>query len=140
MTGMNMKRVILGGLLAGLIINIGETILNIPVLGAQMEAALKALNLPPVGGPAIGGFVVGAFALGVLLVWLYAAIRPRFGPGPKTAAIAGIILWLLAFAWPSFGTALMGFYPAKLVAVGVAWGLAEVIIAAIVGASVYKEA
>src|SRR5467141_3887086 len=133
MTQMNMKRVVIGGLVAGLIINISETIMNVPVLGPQMEAALKQLNLPAIGGAAIGVFVVGAFVLGLLLVWLYAAIRPRFGPGPKTAIIAGLVLWLLAYVWPSLGNGLMGFMPMKLLTVAVLWGLAEVIFAALVG-------
>lgn len=140
MTPMNMNRVILGGLLAGLIINISETILNIPVMGTQLDAALKNLNLPPVGGGAIGVFVVGGFVLGFVLIWLYAAIRPRFGPGPKTAALAGLIFWFLAYAWPGLGTGLMGYMPFKLLMVGLIWGFAEVMIAAIAGAWVYKEA
>jgi hypothetical protein len=45
----NLTRVLLGGLLAGLVINIGETNLDMVVLGADMEAALVARNLPPVG-------------------------------------------------------------------------------------------
>lgn len=140
MAQMNVNRVILGGLLAGLVINISETILNIPVMGQQLEEALKGRNLPPVGGGAIGGFVVGAFVMGVLLVWLYAAIRPRFGAGPKTAIIAGLVFWLLAYVWPSLGTGLMGFMPMKLLAVSTLWGLGEVILAALAGGAVYKEA
>ena len=139
MAQINVKRVIMGGLLAGLVINIGETILNVPVMGQQMEDALKGRNLPPVGGGAIGGFVIGAFVIGVLLVWLYAAIRPRFGPGAKTAIIAGLVLWLLAYVWPSLGSGLMGFMPMKLLAVSTLWGLGEVILAALAGGAVYKE-
>jgi len=30
------------------------------------------------------------------MTWWYAAIRPRFGPGPTTAAIAGLAVWLIA--------------------------------------------
>ena len=140
MAHINLKGVVIGGLLAGLIINISESILNIPVLGAQMEAALRALNLPPVGNGPIVVFLVGGFALGLILVWLYAAIRPRFGAGPKTAIIAAIVLWFLAYFWPSLGMGLMGFMPMKLLSVGVVWGLAEVIIAALAGGAVYKEA
>ncbi len=136
---MNGKRIILGGLLAGLIINISETILNIPVLGAQMEAAMRKLNLQPVGSAAISVFVVGAFVLGMLLVWLYAAIRPRFGPGPKTALIAGVIFWVLAYVWPAVGNGTMGILPGKLLTVATLWGLVEVILAALVGGAVYKE-
>jgi hypothetical protein len=137
---MNGKRVILGGLLAGLVINISETILNVPVMGQQMEDALKGRNLPPVGGSAVGVFVAGGFVVGLLLVWLYAAIRPRFGPGPKTAILAAVVLWLLAYAWPSLGTGLVGFMPMKLLAVATLWGLGEVILAALAGGAIYKEA
>jgi len=140
MGSINWKGVIVGGLIAGLLINISETILNIPVLGAQFEASLKALNLPPVGGASIVVFIVGGFALGLVLVWLYAAIRPRFGAGPKTAFISAFVLWFLAYFWPSLGSGLMGFIPGKLLAVGVIWGFAEVVLAALVGGWFYKEA
>ncbi len=54
MAKINMGRVILGGLLAGLVLNIGEFLLNEPILGKQWAAAMEALNLPPIGGSAIG--------------------------------------------------------------------------------------
>lgn len=44
----------------------------------------------------IGQFTVLAFALGVLMVWLYAANRPSFGPGLATAGIAGMSLWVVS--------------------------------------------
>ena len=140
MPSINMKGVVIGGLLAGLIINISESILNIPVLGAQFEAAMKALNLPPVGNGAVVVFLIGGFVLGLLLVWLYAAIRPRFGGGPKTAIIAAIVFWFLAYFWPSLGTGLLGIMPMKLLLIAVVWGLVEVMVAALVGGAVYKEA
>ena len=43
----NTGSVIKGGLVSGLIINIGETILNIPILGERMAAEAAARNLPP---------------------------------------------------------------------------------------------
>ena len=136
----NTKSVVVGGLIAGLVINISESILNIPVMGAELEASLKVLNLPPVAGGAVAVFIVGGFALGLVLVWLYAAIRPRFGAGPKTAFISAVVLWFLAYFWPSLGLGLMGYMPGKLLMVGVVWGLAEVIIAALVGGWFYTEA
>jgi len=59
----NYARVIVGGLLAGLLINISETLLNAVVLARQMEAAVQSMNLPPIGGQAIAGFVVFGFVL-----------------------------------------------------------------------------
>src|SRR3970282_1205263 len=99
MTGIRMGRVLAGGLVAGLIINIGEAILNIPLAGAQMEEALQARNLPPVGGGAIAYFVVMCFLLGILIVWTYAAVRPRLGAGPKTAVTVAVLAWFLTLVW-----------------------------------------
>ena len=140
MARINTKGVVIGGLLAGLIINISESILNIPVLGAPMEAAMNARNLPPIGGSAIGVFIVGGFLLGVILVWLYAAVRPRLGPGPKTAIVSAMVVWFLANFWPTLGMGLMGFFPTKLLAISVVWGLGELILAALAGGWLYKEA
>ena len=80
----NYARVIVGGLLAGLLINISETLLNAVVLARQMEAAVQRLNLPPIGGQAIAGFVVFGFVLGIGCVWQYAAI-------PSTTRPCGIM-------------------------------------------------
>ena len=46
----NVGRVILGGLLAGLVINIGESILNLAIAGERMELAYRELNLQPSPG------------------------------------------------------------------------------------------
>ena len=78
-------RVIAGGLLAGLIINASQFVFNMFVVGPQLDEAMKAMNLPPIGGQAIGVFVVLCFGIGIVAVWLYAAVRPRFGPGVATA-------------------------------------------------------
>jgi len=135
----NVVRVILGGLLAGLVINVSETILNLFVVAQAMEDALKARNLPPLGGSAIGAFVGFAFLLGIATVWVYAAIRPRYGAGPKTATTAGLIVWVLAYAYGAVGLVLMGFFPAKVTTIATLWGLPEIILAAIAGASIYTE-
>jgi hypothetical protein len=134
-----MSRVITGGLVAGLIVNIGETILNIPLAGAEMEQALQARNLPPVGGGAIAYFVVMCFLLGILMVWTYAAVRPRLGPGPKTAVIVALLAWFMSLVWSGGAQVAMGIMPLKLTMVGLAWGLGELVIASLAGAKVYRE-
>jgi hypothetical protein len=47
MTGINMARVLIGGVVAGLVINIGEFVLNMFVIQAEMDAAIARMNLPP---------------------------------------------------------------------------------------------
>jgi len=88
----NWNRVILGGLVAGLIINIFEFVLNGVILARDMEAAMTALGRQ-VGGSALAMFTVWCFLVGIFAVWLYAAIRPRYGAGPKTALCAGAAVW-----------------------------------------------
>ncbi len=139
MNGIRTGRVILGGLVAGLIINIGETILNVPLAGAEMEQALQARNLPPVGGGAIAYFVAMTFVLGILMVWVYAAVRPRLGPGPKTALCVASLIWVLSFGWNAGAQAAMGIMPLKLTVLGLVWGFGELAIAALAGARLYKE-
>ena len=134
-----MQRVVLGGIAAGVVINVGESILNLVVLGADMEAAMARLNLPPIGGQAIGVFVFMGFVVGILTTWLYAAIRPRFGPGPKTAMCAGAIAWFFAYFYSGLGMVVMGMFTARLMTIAVAWGLVEILVAAVVGAALYKE-
>ena len=140
MASINLRGVVVGGLVAGLVINVSEYILNDPVLGADLAAAMTAHNLPPIGGSAIAVFVVLGFVLGLALVWLYAAIRPRFGPGPKTAAIAGVSVWLLAYFWSGVGYYVLGLFSERLVIIGLAWGLVELVVAGIAGARLYSEA
>jgi hypothetical protein len=139
MSTLNLGRVILGGLVTGLVVNVGETIFNLAVATEDMEAALRARNLPPVSGGAIGGFVILTFALGLVTVWLYAAIRPRFGPGPKTATFVALAVWFLAYLHQGAALTLMGVVPANLTIIGLVWGLVEIVIASIAGAAVYRE-
>jgi hypothetical protein len=135
----NYGRVVLGGLLAGVIINIGEFILNGLILATEYEEAMKAINKPVMGGAGIGYMVVLCFILGILLTWVYAAIRPRFGPGPKTAVCAGLIIWVLAYAWPSLSGMVMDMLPARLFVIGMVWGVFEAPIASLAGAWLYRE-
>ena len=64
----NWARVFGGGLLAGLIINIGEFILNVPILGAEFDEVMASMNKEPPGSGAIMVFVMMSFALGIFAV------------------------------------------------------------------------
>jgi hypothetical protein len=139
MGSINMGRVVIGGLVAGLIINISEFVLNGVVLGADMNNALKALNRPPVDSGMIMWFVLLAFGIGFMAVWVYAAVRPRLGPGVQTAICASLIVWGLAYLYPNVSTMILGLFPARLMIIATIWGLAELLIAGVAGAWLYSE-
>jgi hypothetical protein len=139
MGGINFGRVVLGGLLSGLVINISEFLLNGVVFAQDIDAAMRRLNLPPVGGNAIAIFVIFGFVLGIAAIWFYAAIRPRFGPGVKTALCAGSAVWFFAYLYPNIGQAVLGFFPVGLITISVVWGLVEILLATTAGAWLYTE-
>lgn len=140
MASMNVGRVVAGGLLAGLIINISEFVLNEPILGEKWKEAMEAMNLQEVGTGAIGFFIVTSFVLGLLTVWMYAAMRPRLGAGPKSAMIAGLFVWLLYYGLVNVGIGLMGVFSFDLLGIVLGWSIVEMSIAAVIGCAIYKEA
>lgn len=135
-----MKRVALGGAAAGLILDAGEVVLHRVVLADAWSATRQARELGAYGpgGAAVSGAIV--FVLGLVLVWTYAAMRPRFGPGARTALRAGFLVWVLAWLWPFLVNVVWDFVPMELLLVAIAWGFFEVMVAALVGARIYREA
>jgi len=135
----NKGRVLLGGLLAGLVLTIIQMLVNQAILGEQWSEARTALNLqwPLAGGDIVVG-VVKFFLIGIFIVWLYAAIRPRYGAGPKTAVLAGLAVWFICclLGW---GHAAFIVFPCNLFWIAVIVGLVEGIVAALLGGWVYKE-
>ena len=135
----NYGRVVLGGLVAGVVMNLGETVLNSQILMKDWEDAMRAIGKQPMGGATIATLIVMMFGVGLLAVWLYAAIRPRFGPGPKTAICAGLAVWALSYAFPSLSGIPTGVFPTRLFVIGTLWGLVEAPVATLAGAWLYKE-
>lgn len=136
----NIARVILGGLVAGLVMNTSEFLLNAVVLASQIEAAMAAINQPTPGGGQIMKLVGLTFFVGLATVWLYAAVRPRFGSGWKTALIAGLAVWLLVYFYSSVVGSAMGLFPASVYLIGGAWELVATLVASHAGCALYREA
>lgn len=139
----NWGRVFLGGIVAGIVINLSETLLNTVVVKDDWAEAIRALGKDPataMAGNAMVIWILWGFLAGVGIVWGYAAIRSRFGPGPRTAAIAAIGAWFFASFLSNLAMMNMGLFPRKLIMTGLVWSLVEFVIAAVAGAWVYKEA
>jgi hypothetical protein len=137
--GINIGRVIVGGLLAGLIINIGAFIFNGILFREERNQAMAALHRPPVAESMVLWFVLFGFGIGITLVWLYAAIRPRFGAGVKTAICAALTVWGLAYLYPTLFLIVTQLFPRQLLALDAVWSLVEVAIAGVTGARIYRE-
>jgi len=88
----NTGRVIQGGLLAGLVLNIVCILNNSIIVGSRLKAEqLAGHYLAQPRLPFLPVWLITMFLMGIALVWLYAAVRPRLGPGPGTALTVGIV-------------------------------------------------
>ena len=138
MNRINVKSVIIGGLVAGLVLNVVDYLVYGVWLAPDFAAALQSAGKPGVDS-LIPLFVVLDFVYGIALVQLYAAIRPRFGPGPSTAVKAGIFVWVLIGLLHAIGEAPLGLLPMRLYTLGTIVGLIEFPLAAVAGARFYRE-
>jgi hypothetical protein len=136
MPRVNWPSVLKSGLLAGVVwIVLGAIVTTI--LGRDF-AALPNNRL---GAPTAGFVVINAtldLLEGVSILWLYAAIRPRYGAGPKTAVLAACAWWFIVSlgdaTWCSFG-----FFPARTVIPLMIGTLPALVLATLAGARVYRE-
>ncbi|HVQ39691.1 MAG TPA: hypothetical protein VMS31_19280 [Pyrinomonadaceae bacterium] len=140
MSNINIGRLLLGGILAGLVLNIGEFVLNDVILGSHMKSFMTQHNFPDPGGSFIAFAVLATFFMGIVLVLMYACIRTRLGPGVKTAIWAGLFAWFGIYFYSGIINSVMFGIPMSTMVIVIVWGLVEYALAAIAGAWIYKEA
>ncbi len=112
----NRGRVILGGLLAGVVINIVEYITNGVVLKQAWGEAMKALGKPAELTP------------GAIVMF-----------NANTAIRAGLAAWALAVFLPNLGNYPLGLFPTRLLVISTGVALVEIVVATVAGAWLYKE-
>jgi hypothetical protein len=139
MGGINLVRVLIGGIVAGIVAFAGDFLVNQYLLAEDGEQMVQRLNLDPekVAASSTTWIVVNVL-YGILLVFTYAAMRPRFGPGPWTAVIAGLTIYL-AITIVLLGFMSMGMFvqDAFMRSAGLQFVIA--LAASVSGAAVYKE-
>jgi hypothetical protein len=138
MSRINYTRVALGALAASLILFLGQLAV-IGTLSSRLLAARAAANLPPVEPRPILS-ILELVISGFLLVWVYAAIRPRFGLGPATAVRAGLVVWacsplltMIHMIYDGFG------FPPSILLIVAGSVLPVFVAASLLGAWVYAE-
>jgi len=138
----NNSKVLIGGIAAGVVMNVIDFISYKFILGARMMAESEAfkpgMSQAMMTSSAMISNIVMDLVLGILLVWTYAAIRPRFGPGMKTATYVAVLFWILA------GIFLSGYLHMGMMSSGLWWtfafiGLVNFWVSAWVGARLYSE-
>ena len=137
---MNRGRILLGGLLGGVVFNVVSILVNVVVLGNRYKILTDAgvFRTEPRGAfMAVHPLLLFVSAIG--LTWLYAAARPRLGAGPKTALQVGLLAGLVTslpsnfaqYAWTRTGGTVAMWWTIEMAA-----GCA---LATLAGAWVYRE-
>jgi hypothetical protein len=136
----NWKRVFLGGVVAGVVSLVLGTAAETIFLQKLWSPVLEALGHPLPQTIGMGIFwIIFVLVGGIVSIWLYSAIRPRYGAGPKTAVIAGLGYWIIGIFYPNLLQGSMGVYPAKVLVIDSLTYLVVLVVATLVGAWVYKE-
>ena len=136
MNKINWRRVFGCGLIAGVVwIILGS------LVTAWLGRDFAALPNNQLGKPTPGFIAFNAvidLLEGISILWLYAAIRPRYGAGARTALIAVFAWWFIVTlgdaTWCSFG-----FFPPRTVIPLMAGTLPALVLATFAGAKFYRE-
>lgn len=140
MTKINTGRALMGGIVAALIINLIEFVMNGIVLKADWAAAMQALGKSgEVTGLGIAIYNIGGLLEGIIGVWLYCALTGRYGSGSPTAAKAGLVLWSLASAIPMLMWVPAGVLPGRLMTFSVVVDFIAILLGVTMGALLYRE-
>jgi hypothetical protein len=136
---MNTKRVWIGGITAGVVM----LIINFAAVGSILTKRYMALTpvyyyKEPVL-PFLPGWVLMFLATGVGLAWLYAAVRPRLGPGPKTALMIGVVVGLMIYVPSNFAEASWNTSGRFIPLVQMITGIFAILVGSLVAGALYKE-
>jgi len=134
----NWGRVLLGGLVAGVVLDLVNYVLNTYVWAQQNTEMMKSLGVQ-LRPNAIPTFLLEGLVLGIAMVWAYAVARPRYGAGPKTAVITGLGVWVIGGLLPDLDLWASGILPTRMLCIGTVVGLVVIVVVSVLGAAVYKE-
>ena len=136
----NWKRVFLGGVVAWIVLEILFVVALKIYLKGFWDPAILAVNPDfedTTGLQLI--YLVFHLVAAILAVWLYSAIRPRLGAGPKTALIAGLFVWFFYGLCFGLNAGAMGLIPTNVLVADSLTTLVQYVVATLAGAWVYKE-
>jgi hypothetical protein len=131
----NFGRVLLGGIVAGIVIDVLSWIVDGVILKSQWAAA----NQGNFTTNQILGFCVLGLIAGLLIIWFYAACKPRLGTRYRTALNVGLAAWILAYVLPNAAYLYVTAHQHNLMVFTTLGNLVEVLAGTFIGAALYKE-
>jgi hypothetical protein len=142
MTRINWVRLFVGGLVAAVITFLSDGFLHEQLLSADWKAVYNNLGAPQPTEHDTSMIYFAVFELGrgLVSIFVYVMMRPHFNPGPKTAVLAALVAWIAFSVTGPAQFIPLGFFSNTLWCKVVAFQLVTSILAALAGASLYKDA
>ncbi len=137
---MQPKRLLISGIAAGVVIWVVDFIANGIVLAERYKNLQNAghfLSTPRL--PFFPLWTLVELGLGIGLAWTYAAVRPRLGPGPKTALTIGVVIGLMMYVPGNLAQASWSAMGRMIPLVWLVFGLLGTIAGTLVAGALYKE-
>jgi hypothetical protein len=136
----NIGRVILGGLVAGIVGDLLGYLVDGVLLAPRWADDMKALGHPDFSSSQLIGYNLLGLVTGIAVIWIYAAIRPRFGAGVKTAVYAGLAVWVVGVLVPNLSFMCVShLFSHHLTLYTTLGGIVEMVVGTIAGAALYQE-
>jgi hypothetical protein len=141
MAKMSTSRILLGGIVAGIVADTIGYIVDGKLLASDWSDGMAALGHGELSKTQFLSLDVLGIVTGIVLIWIYAALLPRFGPGAFTALYAAVAVWTVGVLIPDLSFMwITGLFPNHhLVAETAAGGLVELVVGGICGAILYKD-
>jgi hypothetical protein len=137
----NIGRVVLGGIVAGVVMDLLGYLVDGLMLSQQWSDDMILMGKSEFSTTQLIEFNLLGIVSGLIAIWIYAGIRPRFGAGVKTAIYAGIAVWILGVLVPNASFMYVaGLFSKHLTLYTTLGGLVEVVVGTIAGAVLYKDA
>jgi hypothetical protein len=141
MTKINFGRLFIGGLIASILLFVSDGILHEHIVKQYWEFLYQGL-----GGKAPEGhatsmvyFFIFEMGRGFGAIFLYALMRPFYGPGPKTAILAAIAAWLAFSVTAPAEFIPLGFYGRRMWVIIAGYQLVTAILTNLLAAWIYRD-
>lgn len=143
MKKINYWRILISGIVGGIVFMVMEFFVESLILGGIWGIREHDIFKEAFGHINTGGWyqvvnIAILFVEFILIMWVYAALRPRFATTLKTALITALLFYVM-FLLFAVNLVNLGILPIKVMAVSLGANLIELPFAVFVGASVYPE-
>lgn len=135
---LNHRRILLGGLLAGLAMNVVDGVTNGVLLSEQYREIMRQVHAEHLLGSSTVFWISMDFLYALAMSYLGAAMRPAFGAGIGPYVRAGIVVWLVGYLSVGWDI-IVGVVPLGFHAIGTVATLIGFAAGAGIASRVYRE-